>query len=106
MRIVAAYLLVFYGVLTVVTVTGGVRRGRMAPGAGLTQALVGITMIFAALGVLLGLGLALVVAIASVVGASILAAYHAILLDGRRRSGPRVRGTTLAVLIIVALIVG
>lgn len=106
MRIVAAYLLIFYGVLTVVTVTGSVRRGHMAPGAGLTQALVGITMIFAALGVLLGLGLALAVAIASVAGASILAAYHAILLDGRRALRAQAPRTTFAVLIIAALLLG
>jgi hypothetical protein len=78
----------------------------MSTGGGLAQALVGITMIFAALGVLMGLWLGLIVAVASVIGASLLAGYHAVLLGGRpalRNQGPR---TTLALLLIVALLLG
>jgi hypothetical protein len=105
-RVAAAYGLIFYGVLTVLTVKTGVARGRMSSGAGLAQALTGITMIFAALGVLMGLWLGLLVALVSIVAASLLTAYHAVLLDGAaglRAQAPR---TVLALLLIAALVFG
>jgi hypothetical protein len=105
-RVAAAYGLIFYGVLTVLTVKAGIARGRMSTGAGLAQALVGITMIFAALGVLMGLWLGLLVALVSIIAASVLTAYHAILLDGRsglRAQAPR---TAIALLLIAALLFG
>jgi len=105
-RIAAAYGLIFYGVMTVLTVKAAVAHGRMAAGGGLAQALIGITMIFAALGVLMGLWLGLLVAIASVLAASALAAYHAALVHGSaslRSQGPR---TAIAAALILALVFG
>jgi hypothetical protein len=105
-RIAAAYGLIFYGVITVLTVKAAVARGRMAGGGGLAQALTGITMIFAAFGVLMGLWLGLVVAVASLLAASALAAYHAILLNGLRSLRSQLPRTAIVVVLILALLFG
>jgi hypothetical protein len=83
MRDLAAYALVMYGVFTVASVGGSVRAGRLAPAGGIAVALTGITMIFAALGVLMGLEAGLAVAVLSVSALSLLAAYNAFVLSGR-----------------------
>ncbi len=106
MRVAAAYGLIFYGVLTVVTVKPSITRGRMSAGAGLVQALIGITMIFSALGVLMGLWLGLLVALVSIVAASSLTAYHAALLNGRSGLAAQAGRTVIAAVLVAALLFG
>ena len=89
MRVLASYALVMYGVVTVASVGGAVRGGRLAPGGGVVLALTGMAMIFSTLGVLIGLAAGVAVAILSVAGLSLLAAYNACVLRGTAGLHPR-----------------
>lgn len=106
MRDLAAYALVMYGVLTVASVGSSVRHGRLAPAGGLVLALTGITMIFAALGVLMGLKAGIAVSILSVAAVSVLAAYNAYVLRGGAGLRGELRRGILAVALIAGFIVG
>lgn len=104
MRNLAGYMLVFYGAGTAASAGSSIRRGRVAPAGGLALALLGITMIMAALGLLLGLGAGIVVAIISIVLLSTLAGYNAWVIEGgyglRRQTARSILATLLLGLII------
>jgi hypothetical protein len=106
MRLVAAYAIVFYGLIAVAEVPGAVRAGRMAAAAGLVQALAGITMVLAAFGVLLGLRWALVPAVATIAGLSLLSAYHAYLLRPRSALWGQGARSLLALALVAMLVFG
>lgn len=106
MRDLASYALVMYGVLTVAGVGGAVRAGRLAPAGGVVLAVTGITMIFAALGVLMGLGAGVAVAILSVAAVSLLAAYNAAVLNGSSGLRGEVGRSLLAAGLIALFVFG
>lgn len=104
MRVLAAYALIFYGIVMVAEIPGDIRRGKMASGAALPHALDGITMVFAALGLLMGFVWAIAVAIAAVIVASALSFYHTALIE-RGLSPRRHWMRTLIALVLIGLVV-
>ena len=106
MRVLAAYALVMYGVVTVDSVGGAVRGGRLAPGGGVVLAVTGVTMIFSALGVLMGLAAGVAVAIISIAGLSLLAAHNAWVLRGSAGLRGEAARSVLAVALIAGFILG
>lgn len=106
MRTAAAYALIFYGVIAMVAIPRNVNEGRMAPAAGLVQAIDTIAMIFAALGVLLGLAWALAAAVATVSCLSLFTAYHAWLLEGRSGLWKQRGRSVLAAALVAMLVFG
>jgi hypothetical protein len=106
MRVLAAYALIFYGIAIVAAIPGAVRRGHMAAGASLPQALDGITMVLAAFGLLMGFLWAVAVAIAAIVVASLLAAYHSALMDGGLVLRNHWARTAVALVLVSLLVLG
>jgi hypothetical protein len=106
MRVLAAYALIFYGVVMVASIPGMVRRGQMAAGAALSQALTGITMVLAAFGLLLAFVWAVAVAIVAILIASLLAAYHGALMDRGLYPRRHLARTILALVLVLLLVFG